>query len=148
MDKIWERKKNIILGKLAEYFSIPEDIDKLKDKIRQIEHICDVKGVSFDKSGGASGISNDEKLSIMVDKINDCENKIQELYNKADSLVRELHLYEFTDEELDYMRRVGLSDTYEEVGDAKGYGKQNIGYKMGIYYKRIDKAMQKDKGIE
>lgn len=121
---------------------IPYEIDELKEEISQIEQTAMVKGVSFDKVGGGGGISNDEKLNNIAYKTDMLEREIRHLKKEAAEIDTKLHLYEFSDDDIDMLEQTAKGKSYKQYGDDKGYHKNSIYYRMRDCYEKLEKYMK------
>lgn len=120
------RTKQIIVGMLAEYYSIPSRIEAKQEEINTIRQRMGVKSVSFDSLHGASLLTHDEKLNKMTFDIIECEKQIDSLKENQKRIFDKLHMDELSNLQKEILKQVYTTGTYKLAGNESGYSIKQI----------------------
>lgn len=133
----FSEKKKIIIGELADYYTIPERIKDLENDIKFIRESAGLKAVQYDKIPSSNmGVSNDAKLISMISKIEIDERQIKRLNKKKNEIFSKFHLEKLETNEKKVIDAVFTSKSYLDAGKKTGYTKKQV-YRIinGIYQK-------------
>lgn len=136
----FNEKKKIIIGELADYYTIPERIKDLESEIEFIRESAGVKAVQYDKAPSSNmGISHDAKLISMISKIEVDERQIKRLNKKKHDISLKFHLDELEESEKLVIDAVFTSKSYLDAGKKTGYTKKQVYRIINGIYKKLEK---------
>lgn len=137
----YEAKKMIVQGKLAEYFSIPNDIRSLERRKEEIRRMMGaVHSPRFgEEASHSSGKTRDEKLADYLTKMQDIDDAIAKKSRRQKRLYAELRFQDMTLREKQIVEAVFTFNSYYKAGEVTGYSKSQIYRTMNrIYRDRIE----------
>lgn len=119
--------KKIVIGKIAEYYTIPLKIKNIDLRIEEIRSaLTSAKSPVFDKTGSSASKPHDEKLVDMIMKVQGLEAEKDKLMLRKDDLSRKLGISELSDTEIKVMNAVFSSKNYAEAGSKTGYSQIQV----------------------
>lgn len=131
--------KEMIKGGIATYYLNLSEAKKIDGLIEHERMKLDAKAVVFGKEpGGSAGPTHDEKLAVMISKIDDLERRQKHYYKVASECEQSLGLNRLSYEERRLLDKVfNENKTYEIAGDLIGYSKTQVYRKMNRIYQKI-----------
>ena len=125
-----ERVKNIVKGRLCEYYEALERVDDIEQHITELrQDYSDIHAVRYDRSPEektTTGMTRDQLMVHMTSTIMDLENEQRFYLMKANRLKTELHLDDLTQTEKRVLEAVYSTRTYEDAGERTGYSVKQI----------------------
>lgn len=134
----YERVKNIIKGRLSEYYESLERVRDIDQHILEIrQEYSDIHAIQYDRGPEdktTAGMTRDQLMTHMTQTIIDLENEQRFYLMKASRIRTELHIEDLTPTESEVLEAVYTTRTYEDAGDMLGYSTKQI-YRImtGIY---------------
>lgn len=129
--------KKIVIGKIAEYYTIPLKIKNIELRIEETRSVlASAKSPAFDKTGSSASKLHDEQLVDMIVKIQGLEAEKEKLVRQQDDLSKELGIPKLSNSEIAVLNAVFTSKNYTEAGNKTGYSQIQV-------YRIITKVYEK-----
>lgn len=139
----YERVKNIIKGRLSEYYESLERVRDIDQHILEIrQEYSDIHAIQYDKrpeDRTTAGMTRDQLMTHMTQTIIDLENEQRFYLMKASRIRTELHIEDLTPTESEVLEAVYTTRTYEDAGDSLGYSTKQIYRIMTAIYREMER---------
>ena len=136
-------KKEIIKGRLAEWYSLIERQNYIDKLIKEKEDkMINLRGISYDNSIKNSSVSSrDEKLSKLITTKIELEEERKRVYVDYLTKERQLRINELNEEQQVILKAVLKYGSYSKAGKEINYHKQAIYKNMTKIYAKLIKFL-------
>ena len=134
-----ERLKAIVKGILCQYLEYTDRVSDIQMQITEVRSRLDsAKAIRYDKEpGGSAGISHDEQLVIMIERVDELEKLKKGYSDTAEAIRKKFRIDSLSDTEYLVLDTVYRTKTYSEAGEKIGYSTVQIYRIMNKIYRKL-----------